>query len=466
MQTAASSLSSASSSPIFPRSPRRRLRTFPAPRLLTPRASQHSSHLGRRRPLLQRVQHRLPRLLLRRLRARERAARPHRPARVQRHRPLHWRVDHDLGQHERKSYLALRSSATAQNSRLTLSIVQAFLLVVDREQPYLTPRRANILYIGVGLFLVLGMAVRQLSLLAVESFPSLSSPLPTRSLLILLDDVLAGRRHLYHYPGTSSLRPLPRPAHRSRRPQREARRPDSDFDRLPPAQRHRDSFQDRKRRTAHVRPHLRPWLGARSKQLLISSCSPSIVQLSLINLFPLSILLVNIGGAALVVRLRRQIKENRGTLAQGKPVEKSPTAVVVQLPLALAGSNNSSHSGASDLEAQHPSSASMGESSMRKSPTASDDGRRHAPAQAGGSAAARAQARKILALEKAADDMQAVRRLVPPSDVSSRLLTSALRSNVSQITLTIAGMCLCLMAMASWGAYCAATDKLSSGEWP
>ncbi|GAA5906345.1 hypothetical protein JCM8208_003524 [Rhodotorula glutinis] len=272
---------------------------------------------------------------------------------------------------------------------MTWANMSAFLLVVDREQPYLAPRRANILFIGFGLFLVLGMAGvdTYTTILGLRLYDRYSA---LRTALVALNEKLDGR-----VPTLLDFLPLSGLA--------------SAFGAAADAQ--------------HI---------------------PSVVQLSLINLFPLSILLVNLGGAALVVRLRRQIKENRGTLAQGQPVgqhEKSPAAVVVQLPLALAGSNASSYSGASDLEAQHPSSVSMGESS--KSPSSSNDTRRPPcpPAHAGGSAAARAQARKILSLEKAANDMQA-------------------------ITMTIAGMCLCLMAMASWGAYCAATDKLSSGQWP
>ncbi|GAA5856265.1 hypothetical protein JCM9279_006362 [Rhodotorula babjevae] len=270
---------------------------------------------------------------------------------------------------------------------MTWANMSAFLLVVDREQPFLTPRRANLLFIGVGLFLAIGMAgvatyTTILGLRLYERYVDL------RTALVALNEKLDGR-----VPTLIDFLPISGIA---------------------------EAFK-----TASEAQHI-----------------PSIVQLSLINLFPLSILLVNIGGAALVVRLRRQIKENRSTLEQDQPVmqhEKSPAAIAVQLPLALSGSNASSHSGVSDLEAQHPSSASMGESSTGKSASTSGDGRR--PAHAGASAAARAQARKILALEKAANDMQA-------------------------ITLTIAGMCLCLMAMASWGAYCAASDKLSSGEWP
>lgn len=113
------------------------------------------------------------------------------------------------------------------------------------------------------------------------------------------------------------------------------------------------------------------------------------------------------------MRLRRQIKENYGALAQGRPVmagEKNADAVVVQLPFAPARCNSSSLGGTAAEATLHQSVSTLIKQDSPRAPSSVEEARHLAfqPRQGGGSAAARAQARTTFAMTKAAHDMQAV----------------------------------------------------------
>ncbi|BGP44218.1 aminophospholipid translocase [Rhodotorula kratochvilovae] len=153
-------------------------------------------------------------------------------------------------------------------------------------------------------------------------------------------------------------------------------------------------------------------------------------------------------GLALARKLRRQIRESVELLVHADAGlsglahatgETSSAAPAISVQIAFMGS-------AAAHDAREPSltlgDASSGLRDKRKSSMTNSEVRNLAlqRREGGGVAAARAQAKKVLALQKATRDLQAV-------------------------TGNIAFISTCLLEMAIWVAHCSGTDKTTSGQW-
>lgn len=208
------------------------------------------------------------------------------------------------------------------------------------------------------------------------------------------------------------------------------------------------------------------------------------MQWCLNSLYSITILAVDLGGIALAIRLRRQVKENVERLAfveydQASRLTATPDAPRLDVTVQPALSNATS-SGAGE-----PSQQDRGEGELRKpSPeshgsTGDAHGKRKVRLDAetvrylsrqrerGRASAARAQARKVLALQKATRDLVTVRprrslMQLRRMELAPQDPLTVPREQTSGI---IAFIALTLLGCTIFISYCVATGKVTSGEW-
>ncbi|BGP36161.1 hypothetical protein JCM10449v2_000059 [Rhodotorula kratochvilovae] len=276
---------------------------------------------------------------------------------------------------------------------ISWSGLQAFLLAVETEQPYLSAGMANALFLGGGTFLVL-LHVALAIATTIVSNRLFDRYVDLRGALVALQQSLNGR-----VPTLIDFIPVQRPA---------------------------EAFAA---------------AGAAAR-------APNVVMWSLTTLLAVAVIAVDLGGLALARKLRRQIRESVELLvhadagssgfahATGETSGAAP-AISVQIP--FTGSAAAHNARKPSLT---PSDASSGLRDKRKSSMTNSEVRNLAlqRREGGGAAAARAQAKKVLALQKATRDLQAV-------------------------TGNIAFISTCLLGMAIWVAYCSGMDKTTNGQW-
>lgn len=139
----------------------------------------------------------------------------------------------------------------------------------------------------------------------------------------------------------------------------------------------------------------------------------SIVQFSILTLFPLAILMVNLGGLALCSRMKRQLKESVSLVVVTNP---GPAHDLAATPAGSSEADLAAPEGplpAPSSPSPAPEARSTGEGTHIQKPRARLDGCElpylARQRENGGGSAARAQARRILVLKKAMRDLQTVR---------------------------------------------------------
>lgn len=171
--------------------------------------------------------------------------------------------------------------------------------------------------------------------------------------------------------------------------------------------------------------------------------SASIVQWSIVAIFPVVILAVDVGGFALAARLRRQLDES------------------IELASYANGHVSVVRAG------QHRMDADM--EGRRKCWNPCRPAGRVRPGH--GSTAVTPQGRKVLALRKAVTDLQTVHvSQLRPFPFTPRPMSfsrqRALTASGRQLTSAIAFVALCLFADLIWVAWCAADPETKLVHWP
>jgi len=189
----------------------------------------------------------------------------------------------------------------------------------------------------------------------------------------------------------------------------------------------------------------------------------------------MSILAVNFGGLALVRRLRRQLKESVEFVAfSGLDVELDHNVTVGDTSglgtCAVAAPEGESPSSSTSCTLGVHRAVSEAAEGGEGGPPIKVCAGRAAPdvqlARGGPGGAARAQARRVLVLQKAMRDLQTVRRsLLTRKAAACSSRRRALTLLNAQTALHIAFVSTCLLVTSAWIVYCAATDRVTSADW-